>query len=180
MHPVLSTILKRLGLGIFTLFMVSIVIFSSISMLPGDFTQAVLGQSATTETVAAFRKELGLDRPAPIRYAEWVVSVLKGDLGTSFSGRSASGVDRSRPVVSLVAPRLWNTLFLAMVTALVAVPLSLILGITAALYRNSPYDRSVNATTLVTISMPEFFLAYILILVLASLWPIFPLSLIHI
>ena len=59
MHPVLSTILKRLGLGIFTLFMVSIVIFSSISMLPGDFTQAVLGQSATTETVAAFRKELG-------------------------------------------------------------------------------------------------------------------------
>ena len=174
MHPVLSTILKRLGLGLFTLFMVSIVIFSSISMLPGDFTQAVLGQSATTETVAAFRKELGLDRPAPIRYAEWVVSVLKGDLGTSFSGRSASGVDRSRPVVSLVAPRLWNTLFLAMVTALVAVPLSLILGITAALYRNSPYDRSVNATTLVTISMPEFFLAYILILVLASLWPIFP------
>ena len=61
-----------------------------------------------------------------------------------------------------------------MVTALVAVPLSLILGITAALYRNSNYDRSVNATTLVTISMPEFFLAYILILVLASLWPIFP------
>ena len=130
MHPVLSTILKRLGLGIFTLFMVSIVIFSSISMLPGDFTQAVLGQSATTETVAAFRKELGLDR--------------------------------SRPVVSLVAPRLWNTLFLAMVTALVAVPLSLILGITAALYRNSYYDRSVNATTLVTISMPRLLSSWLI------------------
>ena len=174
MHPVLTTILKRLGLGLFTLFMGSVVIFSSISLLPGDFTQAVLGQSATSETVAAFRMELGLDRPAPIRYLEWVGNVLHGDLGTSFSGRSASGVDRSRPVVTLIAPRLWNTLFLATVTALVAVPLSLILGMTAALYRNSAYDRTVNATTLATISMPEFFLAYILILGFASLWPVFP------
>ena len=71
-------------------------------------------------------------------------------------------------------PRLWNTLFLAGVTALIAVPLALFLGLTAALYRNTAYDRVVNAATLTTISTPEFFVAYILILFFASLWPVFP------
>ena len=174
MHPVLATILKRLGLGVITLFVVSAIIFSSISMLPGDFGQAVLGQAATEQTVANFRKELGLDKPAYIRYFQWVGSVLQGDLGTSFSGRASSGQDRSRPVAELVAPRLWNTLFLAAVTAVIAVPLALFLGLTAALYRNSAYDRIVNAATLSTISTPEFFVAYILVLFLASLWPVFP------
>lgn len=174
MNAVLATILKRLGMGIATLFVVSAIIFSSISMLPGDFGEAVLGQAATKETVAAFRKELGLDKPAPVRYFEWVGSVLQGDLGTSFSGRNSSGQDRSRPVSELVAPRLWNTLFLAGVTAVIAVPLALFLGLTAALYRNSAYDRVVNAATLTTISTPEFFVAYILILFLTSLWSVFP------
>ena len=174
LHPILATVLKRLALGIVTLFVVSAIIFSSISLLPGDFGEAVLGQTATKETVAAFRKELGLDEPAHIRYLKWVAAVLQGDFGTSFSGRAASGIDRSRAVVDLVAPRLWNTLFLAGVTALIAVPLALFLGLTAALYRNSFYDRSVNVATLTTISTPEFFVAYVLILLLASLWPVFP------
>jgi peptide/nickel transport system permease protein len=162
-HPVISTVLKRLALGMVTLLIVSAIIFSSVSMLPGDFGQAVLGQAATEDTVAAFRRELGLDQPVVVRYFHWLGSMLQGDLGTSFSGRASSGVDRSRDVVDLVAPRLWNTLFLAGVTAL-----------TAALYRNSVYDRVVNATTLTTIATPEFFVAYILILFLASLWPVFP------
>ena len=174
MNPVITTILKRLGLGAVTLFIVSAIIFSAVSFLPGDFGEAVLGQAATKETVAAFRNELGLDRPAVIRYFEWVGGVLQGDLGTSFSGRAASGVDRSRAVVDLVAPRLLNTLFLAGVAAVIAVPAALALGLTAALYRNSAFDRIVNATTLTTISMPEFFVAYVLILFLASLWPVFP------
>lgn len=174
MHPVLVTIVKRLLLGLVTLFVVSAIIFSSISLLPGDFGEAVLGQAATEDTVAAFRKELGLDKPAPVRYLDWVKAVLKGDLGTSFSGRSASGQDRSRSVAEMIGPRLKNTLFLAGVTALIAVPLALFLGLTAALYRNSWYDRSVNVTTLTTISMPEFFVAYVLILLFASLWQVFP------
>ena len=174
MHPILSTVLQRLGLGLLTLFLVSIIIFSSIEFLPGDFTQAVLGQTATEETVAAFRRELGLDQPAYVRYFSWIGSVMTGDLGQSFSGRASSGVDRSRAVAELVGPRLANTLFLATMTAIVAVPLALALGITAALYRNSVYDRSVNAVTLSTISMPEFLVAYLLILFLASLNPIFP------
>ena len=174
MHPVLATVLQRLGLGVVTLFFVSLIIFSSIEMLPGDFGEAVLGQAATEETVAAFRRELGLDKPAWLRYVDWIASVAHGDFGTSFSGRASSGVDRSREVIDLVAPRLWNTLFLAAYAAVISVPLALFLGITAALYRNSFYDRFVNAATLTTISTPEFFVAYILILLLASLNPWFP------
>ncbi|MFV2051279.1 ABC transporter permease [Aliiroseovarius sp. YM-037] len=174
MHPVLRTILQRLGLGLLTLFFVSVIIFISIEFLPGDFTEAVLGQAATEETVAAFRKELGLDQPAILRYFDWIAAALQGDLGTSFSGRAASGVDRSREVVDLIGPRLMNTLFLAGMAALISVPLALFLGVTAALYRNSIYDRIVNASTLTTISFPEFFIAYILILCLGTLMPIFP------
>ena len=74
MHPVLITIIKRLLLGIFTLFLVSLIIFSSISLAPGDFAQSVLGQAALEETVAAFRKELGLDDPVYVRYFNWIRS----------------------------------------------------------------------------------------------------------
>ncbi len=174
MHPVVKTVLERLALGLATLFLVSVIIFLAIEMLPGDFGQAILGQSATPETVAAFRRQLGLDQPPVLRYLDWVLGAIQGDLGTSFSGRNASGANRSREVVDLIAPRLWNTLFLASMTALIAVPISLILGITTALFRNSLFDRSVNTATLTTISFPEFFVAYILILFLSSLYPIFP------
>ena len=171
MNPVITTIVQRLGLGILTLFLVSLIIFSALTMLPGDFGEAVLGQQALPETVEAFRRELGLDKPAWQRYLSWVASVAQGDLGTSFSGRAASGNDNSRMVIELVAPRLKNTLFLAGVTAAIAVPLSLFLGIMAALKRNSIYDRTVNAVTLTTISFPEFFLAYVLIVLMAKYFP---------
>ena len=174
MHPVIKTVLERIALGIATLFVVSLVIFSAIELLPGDFSQVILGQAATKANMAAISKELGLDQPPHLRYIQWIAGAIQGDLGTSFSGRNASGVDRSMEVVDLIAPRLSNTLFLASMTAIIAVPISLILGVTSALYRNSFYDRSVNTATLTTISFPEFFVAYILILTLSSLWPIFP------
>ena len=87
MHPVTKTVLVRLGYGLFTLFLVSVVIFSAIEFLPGDFTQAILCQLATPETIAAFRKELGLDQSALSRYINWISGVLRGDFGSSFSGR---------------------------------------------------------------------------------------------
>ena len=169
-----TVIFFRCLLGFVTLFLVSIIIFSAIELLPGDFSQAVLGRSATDETLAAFRKELGLDKPDYIRYFEWIAGVIQGDLGVSFTGRASSLVDQSRDVADLIAPRLWNTLFLASMTAIIAVPLALFLGITAALYRNTYYDKFVSASTLTTISFPEFFVAYILILLLTALWPVFP------
>ncbi len=175
MHPVIRTVLQRLGLGLVTLFVVSLILFSSIEFLPGDFGEAVLGQAALPETVAAFRKELGLDLPVHKRYFEWLSGILTGDMGNSFSGRGSSGgQDRSRPVIELLAPRLANTLFLASMAAVISVPLALFLGITAALYRNSIYDRTVNALTLTTISFPEFFVAYLLILILSSYLKLFP------
>ena len=159
MHPVLKTVLQRLGLGLLTLFVVSVVIFASLELLPGGFAEAILGQGATPETVAAFNKQIGLDRPAPVRYVEWIWNILHGNFGYSYAGMGGS---IKRSVTDLIAPRLYNTFFLAIMTAIVAVPLSLFLGIMAALYRNSWYDRAVNTVTLTTIATPEFFIAYLL------------------
>lgn len=166
MNSVLIIILKRLGLGAFTLLTVSVIIFSAVEMLPGDLAESILGQSATEETVNAMRQELGLDRPAPVRYVEWLGNAFTGDFGKSL----ASGLSVSKQIV----PRFANTLFLALYAAAIAVPLSVILGVLAALYRNSVFDRVANVTTLTSISSPEFFLAYILVLFLAINNPFFP------
>src|SRR5215470_6686901 len=172
MNPVLRTVLQRLGLGIATLFVVSIIISLAIALLPGDFAKAILGQSATPETVAAFQHSVGLDRSPVIRYVEWVGGVLQGDFGESYA--SAGSLAGHRRLVSeMIAPRLLNTLFLAGAAALIAVQLSLFLGVMAALYRNSFFDRAVNIVSLTAISSPEFFLAYILIMFLAVKFPIF-------
>ncbi len=172
MNPVLRTVLQRLGLGIGTLFVVSIIISLTIEMLPGDFARAILGQSATPETVAAFQREVGLDRSPVVRYAEWVGGMLRGDFGESYASAGSLAGHR-RLVADMIAPRLLNTLFLAGAAALIAVPLSLFLGVMAALYRNSFFDRAVNVVSLTSISSPEFFLAYILIMFLAVKFPIF-------
>ena len=171
MHPVLKTVLQRLGLGLLTLFVVSVLIFSSLEMLPGGFAQAILGQGATPETVAAFNHQLGLDRPATVRYLEWIWNVLHGDFGYSYAG---AGGSIKQSVSAIIAPRLYNTFFLAIMTAIIAVPLALFLGIMAALYRNSFYDRAVNAVTLTTIATPEFFIAYLLMFFLAIKLKWFP------
>jgi len=172
MNPVIRTVLQRLGLGIATLFVVSIIISLAIQMLPGDFAKAVLGQSATPETVAAFQKEIGLDRGPVLRYFDWIGGVVQGDFGESYAS-AGSLTGHHRLVADMIAPRLLNTLFLASAAALIAVPLSLFLGVMAALYRNSLFDRVINVVSLTSISSPEFFLAYILIMFLAVKFPIF-------
>ncbi len=164
MNPVIRTVLQRLGLGLLTLFAVSIIIFSSLQMLPGGYAQNILGQGATPETVKNFNHDLGLDRPATVRYIEWISNAVRGDFGSSYSGTSGN---IKRSVSQVIAPRLFNTFFLAAMAACIAVPLSLFLGVMAALYRNSWYDRIVNSVTLTTIAMPEFFIAYLLMYFLA-------------
>lgn len=170
-------ILQRLALGLITLLAVSLIIFFSINMLPGDFASAILGQGATDEAKAAIREQIGLNRSAWVRYFDWLGSLMTGDLGVSYAQLSFAsnlGGDQLIPITTQLAPRFYNTLFLALVSASIAVPLSLFLGILAALYRNSAFDRVVNVSTLSSISSPEFFLAYILILFLAVLNPILP------
>ena len=172
MHPVIRTCLKRLALGIATLWVVSFVVFAMFELLPGNFAQAVLGQSATPEIVENFNKRAGLDKPFLERYGTWLAGAVQGDFGVSFGSLAASG-SSERTVASIITPRLENTLFLAAAVAVVAVPLSVIIGLLAALYRNSIFDRTVNAATLVSISFPEFFVGYILMLFLAVLNPWF-------
>lgn len=169
MHPLIRTILQRIALGGVALFAVSVVVFSALEFLPGDFATSVLGRNATPETVEAFRDELGLNLPPAERYLGWIGGVLRGDLGHSFAGRAFT----PRAVSDIVLPRLANTLFLAAITAAIAVPVALLLGLMAALYRNTRFDRIVNAATLSTIAMPEFLVAYLVILVLAVKLPVF-------
>ncbi|HBB85178.1 MAG TPA: ABC transporter permease [Sulfitobacter sp.] len=159
-------VIGRVSLGILTLFVVSALMFVGIELLPGDLAQQILGQSATESTLAAFRAELGLDQPAHLRYFDWLGGVLRGDFGTSL----ASG----REVSELLGPRLANTMFLATYAAVIAAPLAVILGLLAALWRNTLFDRGINLTALSAISMPEFFVGYVLILFLSIKAGVFP------
>ena len=166
MNDILRMLVHRLSLGLVTLVVVSLIIFLGVSLLPGDAAQAMLGQSATPETVAALRAQMGLDQPGYIRYFSWLGGILQGDFGVSISNQ--------REIAELIGGRFANTLFLALMAAIISVPIALTLGILAALYRNSIYDRVVNVLTLSSISTPEFFVAYILILVFAVNFGWFP------
>ena len=159
MGKLVAIIARRLGLGFLTLFIVSVIICLGVEMLPGDIAEAILGQSATPETVAAIRRNLGLDKPLSTRYFDWLIGMSQGDMGVSLAN--------GRDIAELIGGRLGNTLFLASIAAMVSVPLAVVLGVLAALYRHSLYDRIVNITTLSSISFPEFFVAYILVLFLA-------------
>jgi len=162
----LKLIVTRALLGIVTLFAVAVLIFVLTQILPGDVATAVLGQGATPEAVAVFRKELGLDQPAYIRFFVWFFNALHGDLGSSLTNQ--------RVIIDELKPRFYNTMFLAGYAALIAVPLSVGLGILAAIREGRPIDRISNILTLMTISVPEFFIGYVLILIFAVDLGLFP------
>ena len=159
MSHILKVIAQRIALGFLTLFTISLLITFGVELLPGDLAESILGQGATPETVKVFRAELGLDKPAHMRYLSWLGGIVTGDLGVSLASK--------REISELVGIPIANTLFLGGFAAAIAVPLALFLGILAALYRNTLYDRAINTFTLTTISFPEFFVAYILILFFA-------------
>ncbi len=161
-----SLVAKRLAFGLLTLWVISLIIFLGMELLPGDLAEAILGQAATPETVAAFRQQLGLDQPAPTRYVQWLGKFMRGDLGTSLANQ--------RDIAELIGGRLGNTLFLATVAAVISVPLAVLLGILAALYRNTWFDKTISMSTLSAISFPDFFIAYILIALFAVQLDIFP------
>ena len=166
--PVVRMIAERIALGILLLLAVSILIFLGTQILPGDVATAMLGQQATPEAVANIRQELGLDRPAVVRYLDWLWHALQGDFGTSYTNR--------QDIATNIAKRLGNTLFLAFSAAAIAVPLSIVLGILAVRYRNSWFDRTISIVTLSTISLPEFFWGYLLMLFFAVKLQWFPSS----
>jgi peptide/nickel transport system permease protein len=152
-------LVRRIWLGLLALLAISALLFFATTLLPGDVAAALLGQQATPESLLRLRQTLGLDQPAWQRYLHWLVALLHGDLGTSL----ASG----RPIVTEVLPRLGNTLVLASLAAVIAVPLSVGLGLMCAMRAGGVLDRIVSTLCVVTISVPEFFLGYVLIGVFA-------------
>jgi peptide/nickel transport system permease protein len=150
--PVMLILLsRRVFTATLTLVAISAGVFAAIMLLPGDAADIVLGQASTEEARVALQATMHLNEPAPIRYLHWLVGVLNGDLGTSLLSNNK--------VVDLIGSRLSNTLLLAGLTTAVALPVSLALGITAAVWRNSFYDRAMMMLAVASVSVPEFLVA---------------------
>ena len=158
-------IMRRLGIGVVTLWVVSILMFAGTEILPGDVAEIMLGQEATPESLAALRESLGLNKSAPARYFEWLGDMARFDLGMSLAGRGGGG--GSTTIETLISDRLKNTLLLSAIVAAIAVPLSVILGLLAAMFPTSLYDRIVTFGTLCLVAVPEFFIATMLVLIFA-------------
>jgi peptide/nickel transport system permease protein len=157
---------RRLLIGVFILLVVSVLVFAGTEILPGDVATAILGQSATPELVALIRERLGLDDPVYLRYLHWLGGLVTGNLGTSLVNGADLGGE--------VGVRLFNTFFLAILTASVAVPLSIVLGLLSALKPNGALDRTISTVTLALISLPDFLTAIILVTLFAVTWKFFP------
>lgn len=166
MHPILKLVAQRVALGILLLWAASVLIFVGTQILPGDVAQSILGQAATPQSLANLREELGLNDPPVARYVAWLGGVLTGDLGTSLTN--------GRDIATAMGGRLWNTLFLAFWTALIAVPTAILLGLVAVRYQGRWPDKLISGTTLATVSVPEFLLGYIAVFFLAVQYRVFP------
>lgn len=149
----------RLPLGLLTLFLASVVVFAATQILPGDAARAVLGRTATPESLAALRAQLNLDSPALLQYWHWLSGILTGDPGSSLVN--------SLPVLSNVAPRIVNSLALMLITAVISVSLAIVLGIVAAVRRGLP-DAALSASALAISAIPPFVLGMIMIILFAT------------
>jgi peptide/nickel transport system permease protein len=156
---ILRLIATRLAVALLTLWIVSVLVFGATELLPGDVAEAVLGQAATPEAVAGLRAALHLDQPGWLRYLMWLGDLLRGDPGRSLVNHL--------PVAQLIGSRLPNSLLLAALTAAFSVPIALAVGITAAVRRGSIYDRAVNLLSVSLVSVPEFLVASLAVLVFA-------------
>ncbi|MDE2837295.1 MAG: ABC transporter permease [Chloroflexota bacterium] len=161
-------LVRRISLIVVTLFVVSAAIFAITEILPGDVAQMVMGQGATEQNLKHIRETLGLDRPAPVRYLEWIGGVVRGDMGDSFVQKI--------PVTEVIEPRLANSLILAAFAFLVAVPSAVAIGVWMGVRHGSKTDHAVSVGSLVAISLPEFVTGVLLIVVFSSFLGWFPSS----
>ena len=152
-------VLQRIAIGFATLMVVSVIVFVMTSWLPGDVASIILGQAATPESLAALRAQLGTDQPLIYQYFGWLSNMATGDLGISKAGGAT--------ISSLIESRIGNTMVMAGLVALISIPISISLGLWAAMHPGTWLDRLVTFCTLSLISVPEFFIATILVLILA-------------
>jgi peptide/nickel transport system permease protein len=153
-------VLRRLALGLLTLWLVSLLVFGATLALPGDAAQAIIGREATPERLAALRDQLNLDEPVVTQYVDWLGGILTGDLGNSAATQA--------PVGELISDRVGNSLFLVVISALVAVPLSILVGVWTAMRRDRSVDHIVSTGSLILASLPEFVIGIALILLFAT------------
>ena len=153
-------ILRRIGLGLLTLWLVSLIVFAAVLALPGDAATAILGKEATPDRVAALREQLHLNDSVISQYFQWLGGLLTGDLGTSAATQE--------PVSDLLSARVGNSVFLVVVASLVALPLSLLIGVWTAMRRDRPVDHITSTVTLVLAALPEFVIGIALVLLFAT------------
>ncbi len=161
-----NLIIRRLILSIFVLGLAAVIVFIMMELLPGDAATAYLGRNATPEGLARVRLNLGLDQPAPERFARWVGTLLQGDLGISLA--------RQEPINDFMWVRLRNSLVLGVMAALVSFPLGIALGIIAGLTRDRLPDLLLSTVSLIGMSLPEFVTGTLLIYLFSIKLHIFP------
>ena len=157
-------LIARLGISLVTLWVVSVLIFIGTNLLPGDVAQIILGQMATPESTAALREKLGLDKHPVEQYLVWLSNVAMGDLGISKAGL---GAGLGTPIVEMLGPRIDNTAMLTVLVGVIAIPISVAIGLLAAMHPGTRLDRTITFSTLNIISVPDFLIATILVLVFA-------------
>ena len=157
----LALIGRRFGYALITLWVVSVVVFSAVEMLPGDACQAFLGQMAQGKRLENCRAEHNLSAPAYVRYKDWAVGLAQGDLGKS--------IKRSKPLEEVIGPRFRNTIILGLTAALIGIPLAIVLGAIAALYRDRKADLWISSVAIFCMTVPEFITGTLLIS-LFSVW----------
>lgn len=159
-------IARRLILSLVTLIIISLIVYVGVEALPGDSATGYLGQWATPESLAALREEFGLNDPIHVRYLNWLGDILRGDLGVSMVKR--------KPVTELIGNRFRNTVVLTITSALVGIPLAIILGVIAGLMRDKLPDVIISTTSIVAMTLPGFVTATVLIYIFAIRLDWFP------
>ncbi len=170
-HPIAWFLAKRIGAGILTLLVVSVIVFIGTEVLPGDPASAVLGRNASEENLAEVRAAMGLDEPVAERYVDWLGGLVTGDLGNSAAGYAQGS---ELPIWDDVDEKLRNSLILAVITSIIMVPLAIVFGVWAALRAGRPADHGISVSSLAVISLPEFVIGSILILVFFSWLDVLP------
>lgn len=157
MVQILRLIGGRILLSLLTLLLVSLIIFAAVEVLPGDVATRILGREATAGSLAALRAQLHLEDPATLRYLRWLGGIVRGDFGFALTS--------ARPISVILAPKLFNTLILALAAFLLYLPLAIIPALIQAIRRDRPVDHGLSVVTLVLLSTPDFLLATILLFI---------------
>ena len=164
-NPIARALARRIAASVVVLLGVSVLLFAATAVLPGDPATRLLGLEATPENLEAMRRQLGLDKPVPLQYADWLGGVLTGDMGNATSGR---------PVGPLLRERASNSLILAVVAASLTVAIALVVGVASGLRVGRPADSALSVGALVGVSIPDFVVAGVLISLFAFTFEWFP------